>query len=241
MNLKLILSTVILCAVSILSAQTVLIGYDTKTGTIVPSNTNMQTQSYPVFNFQIPAGYTDFELKASITNFEGPNGTDADEPLDHLGNEVVFYYNSCFPYIGTTGAAPYQKFDITHTYVYFSASDVVKYINSSTQNVQAPANWDSRRYIYQIKSTAVLQTNQTSYDIASYLATNAKVGGVLMICAFADNTFTDITPTNIQLIWTIRFFNRAGGEMDSNGKPIYRPITPTNWVGKQFLNRPKLD
>ena len=214
-----------------------IVGYSADTltvnnGKIQPTKYNLQLPLYPVFYFNIPDGYTDFEIKGSITNFKGTGNTSVeDEPSDHLGTEVVFYYNSLYPYIATTGVAPYQKFNINLTSVYFQLSKAGK----TSYNTSFTGSWDARRYIKQQASTSVLTASNINYSINSYrYDANSKIGGVLIICGFNTTTdiemSTNITPTNTSLMWTIRFFNIAQGEQDSDGNPVYHPIFPCNWI-----------
>ena len=193
-------------------------------GKIQPTKYNLQLPLYPVFYFSMPEGYTDFELKGTITNFNNPSTGIEDNPGDHLGEEVVFYLYSAYPYVGNTGAAKFQKFD-PKTKVYFQVTNAAK--TAPDTPFDQSLSWDPRRYIKQQFSNTILDASNTKYAIFSYLRENAKVGGALVIAV--GNTGI-IKPTNTQLMWTIRFFNNNESEHDGNGKPLYHPIFPVYWI-----------
>ena len=81
MFVRILLSLFLLLSVTIgYSADTLTVNK----GKIQPTKYNMQLPMYPVFYFSIPEGFTDFELKASITNFKAPGDTDIeDKPTDN--------------------------------------------------------------------------------------------------------------------------------------------------------------
>ena len=230
MYLKTIFAGVVLSCAAMLFGQSVGVSYNTKARTFNPSVVPLTAQLYPVFCFSMPEGYTDFELKASVTNFIGLVPGIEDKPEDHVGDEVVFYYNSMWPYIGTTPpptkAAPFQKFNPSLIGVYFQVSK--KYASSS---------WDGRRYIKQTNAgTSELSIDELQYSLYSNLDSPmiSKVGGCLVVCGFNPATDTEMAenlkPTNGKLMWTIRFFKLSGGEQDANGNPVYHPIFPITWI-----------
>lgn len=226
-NLKYLFITTLFILTSILYGQTVGVTYNIDAARFNPPQVPLQAQLYPVFCFSMPDGYTDFEIKASITNFIGLVPGIEDKPEDHLGNEVIFYYNSMWPYKGTTPtkAAPFQKFNPNLIGVYFQISQ--KFDTSP---------WDGRRYIKQTNAgTTELETNNLTYSIYySGRTNNIKIGGCLVVCGFDPATDTEMAenlkPANAKLMWTIRFFNLSGGEQDSNGNPVYHPIFPITWI-----------
>jgi hypothetical protein len=162
---------------SVSYAQTSGLSYNATNQTIVPKTAQLQPQLYPVFVFSIPEGFTDFELKASVTNFKDPNSNTS----THKGNDVVWYYNSAYPYLSGDaglGIAPYQKFDIQSTYVYFQVSRAL-YTNDDplTMYTQLPYSgegWDSRRYIVQTIYQGSSLTN-TDYAISHYMYTKPNI------------------------------------------------------------------
>ncbi len=199
--------------VSILSYANIVLTYNETTKKIIPSEAGLTGQIYPVFVFHMPSGYTDFELKATVTNFNGGNV--------HDGTELIFYYNSCYPYIGTIGAAPLQEFNINLTKVWVSVS------SSSMQS-----GHDSRVLIpHKNKGTTVISSGNNNYSIQSKTA--GKVGGVVMLIGY-DSSDTDLTnnlnPTNLNLSWMIVFRNSNGAERDADGNYIWRPIAPAYWT-----------
>lgn len=211
---------------------------DQNTLNITPKYSRLQIPLYPVFCFTIPEGYTDFELKASVTNFKGNTSNPlqlSDFPSDHIGNEVVWYYNSLFPYLSGSnnrGRAPYQKFNINFTKVYFQLTDAIKI--TATLNRTDNGTWDSRRYLIQTISTL---NNLTSinYSLSSYRKSSSNIiSGVMIVCGFDiindKELAAHIRPDNINLMWTISFTNPAQVEHDSSGKQIWRPIIPTTWI-----------
>lgn len=203
---------------------------------IIPSEVHFQPQYYPVFIIDMPDGYTDFELKGSVTNFIG-TGSDPDN--SHDGTELIFYYHSNAPYVSTSGGrAPLQKFNIDLTHIYFTVSTASKYTNDS-KNGWITVNgteWDGRRYIYQLKSTTALTNN--NYAISSYVSSNGKVGSIMVIIGWdknSSNTYDktmeqNCNPTNYNMIWTVLFQNDATSERDGNNNPIWRVISPVYWI-----------
>lgn len=201
--------------VSILSYANVVLTYNETTKKIVPSEVGLAGQIYPVFVFHMPCGYTDFELKATVTNFNGGNV--------HDGTELIFYYNSNYPYIGTTGAAPLQEFNIKLTKVWVSVSE------SSTHS-----DHDSRVLIpHSNNGNTVINSGNNRYSIQAKTTGGGKVGGVVMIIGY-DSSNTDLAnnlnPTNLNLSWMIVFRNSNGAERDANGNYIWRPIAPAYWT-----------
>ena len=283
MYLKTIFVGIVLSCTAMLFGQSVGVSYNTKAHTFNPSVIPLTAQLYPVFCFSMPEGYTDFELKASVTNFKAPGDTDTeDEPSDHVGEEVVWYYNSTAPYISDTeGRCKFQKFDREFTFVYFQVSDAKYYNFSPLTDKQAfSGSWDARRYIVQAISNNTIDESDNTWSLCSYLkiqpsntssytlypiTTNAntvpyinnsssatgspysynrlfaripkvsgsRVGGIMVVIGWSDENkgnYKDLTPTNVRLMWTIRFFNSGGGEQDSSGKPVHRPIFPITWT-----------
>lgn len=198
--------------VSILSYANIVLTYNETTKKIIPSEAGLAGQIYPVFVFHMPSGYTDFELKATVTNFKGGNV--------HNGTELIFYYNSCYPYIGTTGAAPLQEFNINLTKVWVSISST--YYSLHDSRVLIP---------HKNKGTTVISSGNNNYSIQSKTA--GKVGGVVMLIGY-DSSDTDLTnnlnPTNLNLSWMIVFRNSNGAERDIDGNYIWRPIAPAYWT-----------
>ena len=200
--------------VSVLSYANVALTYNETTKKIIPSEVGLAGQLYPVFIFHIPSGYTDFELKATVTNFNGGNV--------HDGSELIFYYNSCYPYIGTTGAAPLQEFNINLTKVWVSVSA------SSAQS-----GHDSRVLIpHDNNGTTVINSGNNNYSIQS--KTTGNVGGAVMLIGYDSSKDQDLAnnlkPTNLNLSWIIVFRNSNGAERDANGNYIWRPIAPAYWT-----------
>ena len=202
--------------VSILSYANVVLTYNEATKKIVPSEVGLAGQIYPVFVFHMPSGYTDFELKATVTNFNGGN--------IHNGSELIFYYNSCYPYIGNTGAAPLQEFNINLTKVWVSISA------SSIQS-----NHDSRILIlHKNNGTTPIASGIYNYSIQNRIAGGGRVGGVVMLIGYDSSKDQDLAnnlnPTNLNLSWMIIFRNSNGAERDANNNYIWRPIAPAYWT-----------
>ena len=200
---------------SLYAASSALV-YDDAQNKIVPRGAGLQPALFPVFQFEIPIPYTDFELKATITNFDaGTTGTNA---ASHDGSEVVFYYNSAAPYIsnGNAGRAPYQKFSLDNTYVYFTIApgqsnyyvsftnkDTASSANYNSTNYAGnnkylryayQSNFDSRRWYCQIicKYNA-LSTN--AYSLQSYLRETTKQYQIGNSDLYIGRSNTVVTPT----------------------------------------------
>ena len=132
---------------SLYAASSALV-YDDSQNKIVPRGAGLQPALFPVFQFEIPQPFTDFELKATITNFDaGSTGSNAPS---HDGDEVVFYYNSAAPYIsnGNTGRAPYQKFSLANTYVYFTIAGGYSsyYMSFTNEDTASSTNYNNSTY-----------------------------------------------------------------------------------------------
>lgn len=205
---------------------------------ISPAYANYQLHYFPVFIINIPDGFTDFELKASITNFKG---TGANPDNSHDGSEIIFYFHSNAPYIGTSGRAPLQKFNPLLTRVYFKVSKASKYTklyNNVLSWVNVSGNWDGRKYIYQLINPDLTSITTNEYSLSNYLAPNARVTSVMIVVGWDktatsgfDNIMeTNCKPTNNNLTWSILYQNSVTSERDSNNNPLWRAITPIEWI-----------
>lgn len=233
MTKKIFLIATILFAFIIANGNDVLTVTNNKTE-ITPSYAQFQPQYFPVFVIDMPEGYTDFELKGSVSNFTGTGTTPNNS---HDGTELIFYYHSNAPYVAAGGRAPLQKFNKDLTHIYFTVTNAIKYTNNNkTGWVSVNGKWDGRKYIYQLKSERAITNND--YSLSSYLTTGGEVGAVMVIIGWDKNTSniydstmeTYCTPLNRNMIWTILFQNNITSEKDENNNPKWRVIMPVFWI-----------
>lgn len=224
---------------------------------IQPADLNLQAQWYPVFviDFPVSEGWTDFELKGSVTNFQ--------RPVDgNPGDELIFFYHSQAPSVNNNNANvfKYQQFDPEWIKVYFCATNIKKYYkgsisvvnmnwgNSLLNNIATNFNgvWDSRWSVRQKNNgTNAISVGNLDWTLSSYLLspTNDKVIGVMIIVGwdktasstdpnvnkFQNNMNIHCKPTNTKLIWKIVFSNPSSVDMVNN-KFKWRFIKPAFWI-----------
>ncbi len=212
------------------------------TGTYSPAYSNTQAAWFPIFILNIPEGYTDFELKGTITNFGDVNGDSSISA--HNGTEVIYYYNSQYPYIGLIGRAPYQKFNEVYNQVYFTTSRAVRYTLDGNFIPVSSATWDPRKWIRQIPSFNILG-NDLTYSLGNYTTIDGSINSVVVIIGYNRNSVPSdpdyefnntmkeqCKPTNVKLIWSVVYYNRDHAEHDDG---TYNPGTGTGAKWKAIM------
>lgn len=217
-------------------------------GNVFPEIANYQSAWYPVFSFVIPDGYTDFELKGSVINYGDINGDST--ITSHNGTEVIYYYNSMYPYADFSdtgkGATPFQKFHEVHNQVYFTASRAIRYTYNGSFFPADANTWDPRKWIRQIPSFEPLTKAQINYSLDNYTIYNqGSINSVIVIIGYDRNAIDSFNktmkelckPTNTNLVWSILFYNRLQSERDNGNYNTgtgtgakWKAIMPIYWV-----------
>lgn len=157
----------------------------------------------PCFVVALPEGYCDFEIKGTINNFTHSVSS----------SQIVYWYHSPDP---QKQIFPAQKWTNLPS-VYFTCSQIDVY-DIGLFN-------DSRKWHSQSATTSIYRTVFKRTEIA---ATKTTVFGGLVII-LNESSQTWCRAGNPNLFFSIHLFKPNGGETDSDGNPIWRPIQPI-WV-----------
>tara|TARA_R110000765_G_scaffold7963_4_gene26079 strand:+ start:87296 stop:88120 length:825 start_codon:yes stop_codon:yes gene_type:complete len=243
--------------------------------------------NYPVFKLEVPFGsdFTDFELKASTSNFLATetdatstatfihsddvaimsryiresatvwrSGYDPTYSLEYSGTQWEFIFDSSVVVITNPSDETYP-WDIAGTWTITTAGTNTYGLTDNTLNPQIddgkmvfyfhspgdtgfgigddPSVWFtwSANAVGDSRSWVPKTTSNSIYSLSVETDLNSEIGAIIIVVT--DPTILSLSRDET-LIWSYLWFSPDDFDKDIGNRPIWRSITPTEWVSKDF-------